>query len=70
MFLMMLVWLFVVGAVVWLVWRALRGRSVTGECRDRATAEELLKRRYAEGEIERSTYERMLDDLRSGPAVR
>lgn len=70
MFLMMLVWLFVVGAVVWLVWRALRERSVAGECRDQTTAEELLKRRYAEGEIERETYERMLDDLRSGPAVR
>jgi uncharacterized membrane protein len=30
------------------------------------TAERIVKRRYARGEIDRETYERMLDDLAHG----
>lgn len=38
---------------------AARGSDAMG-----ASAENILKRRYADGEIDRETYERMLDDLR------
>lgn len=61
-----LVWALVIGGLVWLVWRALRGRSGSGGRRRNESAEEVLKKRYARGEIDRDTYERMLDDLRGG----
>lgn len=51
--------LVVILAGVWLAASATkRGRS-KGE-----SAEDILKRRYADGEIDREAYERMLDDLR------
>ena len=55
-------WTFLALAFLALVWFAVqRGRSGT----DAGDSPELvLKRRYARGEIDRETYERMLDDLR------
>lgn len=47
-------------ALVWLVINA-AGRSST---RGDETPEEILKRRYARGEIDREDYQRRLDDLR------
>ena len=47
-------------ALVWLLVRAAEGsRRVSEE-----TPEQLLKRRYARGEIEREEYQRRLEDLR------
>jgi putative membrane protein len=50
-----------VGVVVWVM---LRNRNVPD--RPSETPEEILKRRYAKGEIDRDTYQRMLGDLRGG----
>lgn len=56
-----LFWLLVLGLVVWLVLRAAGGRDVVpgGE-----SAEELLRRRFASGEIDAEEYERRLEVLR------
>jgi len=60
-------WLVVIGVIVWLV--ATLGqragsddghRSRSGEDR----AESVLRERYARGEIDEGTYQRMLDELR------
>lgn len=48
-----------VGAVVWFAASAGRGRG-TGD----VSAEQQLKKRYAAGDIDRDTYQRMLDDLK------
>jgi len=47
-------------AVIWALLRAGRG-STEGR---RESPEEILKRRYAKGEIDRETYERMRTDLK------
>jgi len=55
-------WILILALVVALVWgitSAGRGRG-TGE----SSAERRLKERYAAGEIDRETYERMLADIR------
>lgn len=60
--LMALWWIVVLVAIVAIVWFAAaagRGRGA-GD----ASAEQQLKKRYAAGEIDRETYQRMLDDLR------
>ena len=68
-----LFWLAVIALVVWLIVRVTRGGGITGrgggndrgaEGTDRA--EETLRERYARGEIDRETYERMLEDLSRG----
>ena len=51
--------LLVLVAAVWLAASAGRGRGLGGE-----SPEQQLKKRYAAGEIDRDTYQRMLDDLR------
>lgn len=49
-----------IGVLIWLVaTTSYRSRRPSGE-----NAEQVLKRRYAKGEIDRETYERMLIDLR------
>lgn len=67
MIVVFLVWALVIGAVVWLVWRAVRRRSVS-RLRGEETPETILEKRYARGEIDRATYERMRDELGPGPA--
>ena len=47
-------------AVVWFAISAARRRSDGA----RESPEQVLKRRYASGEIDREAYERMLDELR------
>jgi uncharacterized membrane protein len=49
----------IVGALAWAVRSSLGRNSDTG-----ASAEELLKRRYARGEINKKDYEERLRDLR------
>jgi putative membrane protein len=46
--------------LVWLLARAADGSRRVGE----ETPEQVLKRRYAKGEIEREEYQRRLEDLR------
>lgn len=52
--------LVVVAAVAWVVVTA--ARKSGGPAQE--TPEQVLKRRYAKGEIDRETYQRMLEDLR------
>jgi putative membrane protein len=53
-------WLAVLILLVWIVARAAGGQS----WRIDEPPEQILKRRYARGEIEREDYERRLSDLR------
>lgn len=53
--------LLVIAAVVWFAASAARRNG--GQPREE-TPEQVLKRRYARGEIDRETYQRMLEDLR------
>jgi putative membrane protein len=63
---MMLFWTVLVLAIVWVIWTATRGRtSGTGDRRGDA-AEDILRARYARGEIDDETYRRMLAELRRG----
>lgn len=48
-----------IGAIVWMVLSPRRGAGAAREGPD-----EMLRRRYAEGEIDRETYQRMLADLK------
>jgi putative membrane protein len=60
---MVLWWAFGIAVLVLLVWtmtRAAGGFSPGGG----ETPEQILKRRYARGEIERDEYQRRLEDLR------
>lgn len=73
MIVFLLVSLLVIGAVVWLIVRLVRDESGGGDGAGASrseSAEEILKRRYARGEIDRSTYRRMSDDLEGGPPER
>lgn len=60
---MWLWWLIAIIVVAAFTWASVR---VTSGDRDKTkeTAEEILKRRYAAGEIDRADYERRLRDLR------
>lgn len=62
-----LLWVLLIAGAVWLVWQLVRGRTGGDAGSPGESAEDVLKKRYARGEIDRTTYERMLDDLRSGP---
>jgi putative membrane protein len=59
---MALWWILVLAVIVAAVWAVVR----LGQARDprEESPESILKRRYARGEIDRSEYERRLDDLR------
>jgi putative membrane protein len=60
---MALWWLFGLTFLVLIVWVVTRaGGGFPGRTDD--TPEQILKRRYARGEIQREEYERRLDDLR------
>lgn len=63
MIFMTLFWIAVIALVVWLVWRfAFSGGAPAPRGEDRA--EEILRERFARGEIDSETFERMLEDLR------
>jgi putative membrane protein len=63
---MMLFWLIALVAIAAVVWRLVGARG-GGLAQSPPSAEEILKARYARGEIDRETYTRMLGDLRTGP---
>ena len=56
-------WLFGLAVVVFLVWLIARTASGSSGRADE-TPEQILKRRYARGEIDREEYERRLTDIR------
>lgn len=70
MMFMMAFWAVVLALLVWMLVRFSRGRSHFDGWTDRPAggdpAEEVLRERYARGEIDREMYRRMLGDLRGG----
>jgi putative membrane protein len=60
---MWIVWLLLIGGVAWLVAMLAAPRGRTGSS-TRATAADIVKERYARGEIDRTEYEQKLQDLR------
>jgi len=56
-------WLVVVAVIVAIVWATVKSSSRSGGDTG-ASAEELLKRRYARGEIDKAAFEERLRDLR------
>lgn len=50
----------IIAILIWAIWRK---SSQTADNKD-VSAEELLKRRYANGEIDKDAYEKCLHDLR------
>lgn len=57
--LMALFWILVLAGIGWLIWYLIQKAGARA-----STPEEVLRERYARGEIDRPTYEGMLDDLR------
>lgn len=55
-------WILIVPAIVAAIWFAATASRRRGESGE--SPEQVLKRRYANGELERDTYEQMLDELR------
>jgi putative membrane protein len=65
MWLLWLVGILLLVAVVWLAVRAASGQGTTVPPRSREdSAEEILRRRYAKGEIDKDEYQRRMDDIR------
>ena len=62
MFGMGLIWLVVIVAIVWFVARFAGARGSRAE--GGRAAEDILRERYARGEIDEATYRHMLDELR------
>lgn len=61
---MALWWLLGIALVVLVVWALVRGLPFGQGGGAGESPEQILKRRYAKGEIDRETYERMLGDLK------
>ncbi len=60
--LMMLLWIGILVLIGVLIWRLLEGRDVSERSREES-ALEILKRRYARGEIDREEFEERKRDL-------
>ena len=67
MVLMVIFWIVLIGLAVFLVYRLTRGIGAAGRGRGDA-AESILRERFARGEIDHETYQRMLEDLRRDAA--
>ena len=63
MFFMPILWIVVIGLIVWAVTAAVRRPGDTDMTRSGESALEILKRRYARGEINKQEYEERKKDL-------
>lgn len=59
--LMALFWILVLGGVGWLIYRLVGSRGTSAS---QSSPDEILRERYARGEIDGETYHRMREDLR------
>jgi len=59
-----LFWILVIAAIVWALARGVGGRAGRTSTGQEESAEAILKRRYARGEMSREEYEQRLADLR------
>jgi uncharacterized membrane protein len=64
---MMILWILVLAAIVWLVWMGTRTAWKSGGLPGKRSdsAEELLRERYARSEIDEATYRHMLAELQA-----
>ena len=60
----LLIWVLLVGLAVWVVWRLTSTRAAPGGMPPGETAEDVLRRRFAAGEIDAEEYERRMAVLR------
>ena len=67
MVIMLLFWAVVLAVVIWLIVKLVARGHPPGAETGQSRAEEIVRERYARGEIDRDTYQRMLEDLRRGP---
>ncbi len=71
---MAIFWVALLGLIIWLVTRAFRPATNRSESRgdngSQETADQVLDRRFAAGEIDDPTYHRMREALRSGRSPR
>jgi putative membrane protein len=58
-----IIWLVIIGLIVWLVVYLVRGRGTTSSTGGGVKALDILKARYARGEINKKEYEEKLKDL-------
>jgi len=61
-----IIWLLVIGGIVWfVVWAVRRSNSVGSQSNYSAgpSAKEIVQQRYARGEINRDQYQELLEDL-------
>ena len=56
-----IIFLIVLGVVIYLVFQILKSKNIIGHVQD--TPLEILKRRYAQGEITKEEFDRMKKDL-------
>lgn len=63
MFLMMFIWIFVIVGLIYLFSKPFRGENYAYEKRPASSAEEILKQRYAKGEIKRDEFDAKKRDL-------
>ena len=64
MFLMPVFWVVITGLIIWLVVAALQGSGASDSTANKADSPmEILKRRYAQGEIDKEEYEAKKKDL-------
>jgi uncharacterized membrane protein len=61
---MMFFWIIVVVALVAFAWAVIQRGGWPGSPGGAARAEAILRERFARGEIDEATYQRMLDDVR------
>jgi putative membrane protein len=60
-------WAVVIGGIAWLItWVARSGASSTGRFADRDTASDILRTRYAKGELTKEQYVEMMKDIGRG----
>jgi putative membrane protein len=64
---MLVSWLFLIGLFVTILW--LVAVVVSGRPEDAGAAEDILRRRFAAGEINTDEYERRLEELRNTRSV-
>jgi uncharacterized membrane protein len=68
---MILFWLVVLAVIVGALWLVLQAVQRRGDARQpMESAEEILRQRYARGEIDHEAFLRMLDDLKRDPSSR
>lgn len=60
---MIIFWLLILGLIVTLIWFLIRKGSESSGYSDNETSIEILKKRYARGEIDEEQYRRMKDEI-------